>query len=83
MNNLPGLRYEPYMDARKDYLQKVNFQLSKFSGGMGAQRYMTNWEEVIRELNSESDFGQQLNKSLSGSDQFIKLAMLEPDLLKR
>ena len=28
MRNMPGLKQEPYMDARRDYLQRVEFQLS-------------------------------------------------------
>jgi hypothetical protein len=84
MNNLPGLHDEPYMDARKDYLQQVNFQLSRYaSDGQTFQKYMTTWEEVIRAVYNDSRFGQQLNKSLPGSDNFIKLAKMESDPVKR
>ena len=30
MNNVPGLRIEPYMDAPRDYIQKVMFQFSGY-----------------------------------------------------
>ncbi len=72
MRNIPGLRDEPYMDARKDYLQRVTFQLSAFNnGGFGRQKYMTSWDEVTRELNSSPAFGNQVGKSISGTEAFI------------
>lgn len=84
MNNLPGLGNEPYMDARKDYLQKVTFQLATYQqNGSSARKYMTNWDEVIRETYGEVAFGNQLNKSIPGTDDFIKLSKAEPDLYKR
>lgn len=71
MNNIPGLRDEPYMDARKDYLQRVTFQLSGYNSGFGRTKYMTSWDEVTKELGSNSYFGAQVGKSLSGTEPFI------------
>jgi hypothetical protein len=82
MKNIPGLRNEPYMDARKDYLQMVIFQLSGQNVGY-KKRYMTTWEEMIRELNSNPYFGNQLGKSLAGSDEFIKLVKMDTSLTSR
>jgi hypothetical protein len=82
MKNIPGLRNEPYMDSRKDYLQMVIFQLSGQNVGY-KKKYMTTWEEVIRELNSNPSFGNQLGKSLSGTDEFIKLVKLDPSETSR
>lgn len=79
LNNIPGLREEPYMDSRKDYLQRVDFQLSSYGGsGFGKRSYMNSWSEVIRELSSHPQFGVQLNKKLSGIDDFIKLTTPAP-----
>ena len=73
MKNVPGLGNEPYMDARKDYLQKVTFQLSGLGmGGSNKKKYTTSWEEVTRELMMEENFGAQLNKNIGGTDDFIK-----------
>jgi hypothetical protein len=73
MNNIPGLGDEPYMDARRDYLQKVIFQLSSYGrGGFGQSKYMTSWDEVTRELMNEPNFGGQLGKDISGTGDFIK-----------
>jgi hypothetical protein len=71
MNKIPGLRDEPYMDAEKDYLQKVKFQLSAYQSSFGRNRHMTNWEEVTRTLMTDKDFGLQLNKNISGSENTI------------
>lgn len=79
MKNIPGLRDEPYMDARKDYLQRATFQLAGYNnGGFGKQKYMTSWEEVIKELNSDPYFGTQIGKSISGTEDLMLLLKLVP-----
>ncbi len=45
MNNIAGLRDEPYMDARTNYVQKVTFQLAVYTGNGYRQKYMTSWAE--------------------------------------
>ncbi|OQP40883.1 hypothetical protein A4H97_14840 [Niastella yeongjuensis] len=65
MNNIAGLREEPFMDAEKDYLQHVEFQMSGYQGTFGGTtRYMTTWDEVTRELMTDASFGVQLNKNI-------------------
>lgn len=73
MNNIPGLDNEPYMDSRKDYLQKVIFQLSAYrrGDGFGGSKYMTSWNEVVRELNTHKSFGYVIGKTVPGTDEFI------------
>lgn len=78
MSNIPGLRDEPYMDARKDYLQRVTFQLSGYNTGFGRTKYMTSWDEVTKELNTASYFGAQIGKNTSGTEDLIKLIKLLP-----
>lgn len=84
MKDIPGLSQEPYMDAREDYIQKINFQITKFMGMVGAQKYMTSWNEVARELSGHMDFGAHLRSnipdemntflaSLSGKSDFDKM----------
>lgn len=70
MKNIPGLRDEPYMDARKDYLQRVIFQLSAYTGTF-TKKFTNTWPDMIRELNQHSNFGNQIGKNLSGSESFI------------
>jgi len=78
MKNIPGLGDEPYMDARKDYMQRIIFQLSNLSLGSNTSKYMTSWNEVTRELNASPDFGRQIDKSISGTEDFIKQVKLLP-----
>lgn len=80
MENIPGLKQEPYMDARRDYLQRVEFQLAGYIGAFDKKKYMTSWAEVIRELNNSPELAGQLNKNLDGTEDFIKLAKQLPPL---
>ncbi|MEP6673823.1 MAG: DUF3857 domain-containing protein [Ferruginibacter sp.] len=79
MKNIPGLNEEPYMDARNDYVQKVIFQLSGYNSdgtGFGRTKYMNSWDAVTNELINDENFGKQLGKNLSGTDDFIKQTKL-------
>jgi len=89
MSNIPGLRNEPYMDARKDYLQRVTFQLASYQRATGygysasastidKTKYNANWEQVIKEISLEKTIGGQINKNLDHADEFIK--SLKPGL---
>jgi hypothetical protein len=83
MENLPGLKEEAYMDALKDNLQHVTFQLSAFNEGMGKTKYINSWDEVPKELLTSPSFGSQLNKSLPETDAFIKQANTITDPVKK
>jgi hypothetical protein len=81
MNNVAGLRDEPYMDSERDYIQRVEFQLAGYRGRFGDKtKYMTTWNEVVRELIANPGFGRQLNKNLAGSAAFMNevKAMSDP-----
>ncbi len=72
MDNIPALNDEPYMDTRADYLQKVIFQLSGFHNrDNGKEKYMASWDDVIKNLQQDDDFGLQLNKKIAGSADLI------------
>jgi hypothetical protein len=75
MNNIAGLRDEPFMDAEKDYLQHVQFQLSGYQGTFGGTtKNMTTWDELTREIMANPSFGGQLNKNIPvGEDWMNKL----------
>ncbi|HEX6847084.1 MAG TPA: DUF3857 domain-containing protein [Chitinophagaceae bacterium] len=65
MNNIPALRVEPYMDAQRDYIQKVIFQLSGYSNAYGNKETVnTTWKSLAYELMSDKQFGAQLDKDL-------------------
>jgi len=73
MNNIPALIDEPYMEAREDYLQKVVFQLSGYhTRDDEEKKYMNSWDDVIKELLKDENFGSQLGKNVSGGSDFLK-----------
>jgi hypothetical protein len=81
MDSIAGLRDEPYMDAEKDYLQHVEFQLSGYQGTFGGTtKTRTTWDELNRELAFHEKFGVQLNKNIPvGTDWQNKIkAMSSP-----
>lgn len=81
MKHIAGLKKEPFMDARKDYIQKVIFQLSGYNGsGFDKKNYMTSWDEVNNELWNSEDFGVQLRKNVQAEDLFNSLrALITPE----
>jgi len=83
MNNIPGLRNEPYIDSRRDYLQKVVFQLSAYGkgNGFGGNKYMTSWDEVARELRVYDGFGSVIGKTIPGTDEFINSVKASPNAM--
>jgi hypothetical protein len=65
MNKVAGLRFEPYMDAPRDYLQQVQFQLAGIAGPNGyKQNVNTTWKSTAYDLMAEKGFGSQLDKNL-------------------
>jgi len=66
MNNLPGLRTEPYMGSVRDYLQKVEFELSAFANThLGVnENYNSSWKEVCKNLLEEEHFGGAIKKNV-------------------
>jgi hypothetical protein len=66
MNNIPGLKFEPYMDAVRDYLQKVEFQLSGYTTRNGGKtKYNQTWKDAAYELLDDKEFGGAIRKNLS------------------
>jgi hypothetical protein len=75
MNNIPGLKFEPYMDAVRDYLQKVEFQLSGYASRYGSViKYNQTWKDAANELLAHQDFGGAIRKNLSIPND-LKLAV--------
>jgi hypothetical protein len=78
MKNIPALEDEPFMDARRDYLQRVVFQVSGHgTGNFDRKNIVNTWDELIKERMASVNFGGQLNKDLSGTDEFIKRVKLD------
>ena len=82
MNNIPGLRLEPYMDAPQDYMQKVNFQFSGYINSFGDQKKVnTTWKELSISLATEEDLGGTLRKNIPANDDLSTLVVAESTAL--
>jgi len=79
MREVPSLTDEPFMDAREDYLQKVMFQITKYSTGYGAQNYMSNWNELTRELLDRQDFGRQIRLKIDECQDYVASLSGKPE----
>ena len=72
MRNLPGIRDEPFMGSPKDYMQRLEFQLSQLDYGNGQViNLRKSWGDVIKELMHDGDFGSQLDKKIRGTEDLI------------
>jgi len=72
MRNLPGIKDEPYMGSPKDYMQRLEFQLTQIY--YSEQRIVDislKWSDVLNDLKKAEDFGLQLEKTLPGAQAFI------------
>ena len=65
MRDLPSLKEEPFMGAARDYLQKIEFQLSSITvPGALTQNFRNTWPALTKELMDNPSFGMQLKKNL-------------------
>ena len=81
MRNIPGLHEEPYMEAAKDYLQKVEFQLANYTSRFGDKvNYITSWNDITKELMSEPYFGKVIDKKIPGTEALIAETIAIPSM---
>ena len=65
MKDIPALKDEPFMGAVRDYLQKIEFQLSGINiPGTWTRNFRNTWEALTKELMEHGSFGMQLKKNL-------------------
>jgi len=76
MRNLPGIRDEPFMGSPKDYMQRLEFQMTQiYYSESNIVDLSLKWEDVIKtQLNKEEDFGLQLEKTVSAAKSFVEEA---------
>ncbi len=94
LKNIPALRDEPYMSAAKDYLERVDFQLSQIDyGGGDIVDIRSTWPKLTENLLDDEDFGRQLRKNIPHTasldeslktvkDDYKKMALIH-DFVKR
>ena len=77
MHNLPGIKNEPFMGSAKDYVQRLEFQMTQiYYNENNIVDLSLKWEDVIKnQLNKEEDFGLQLEKTVSGAKLFMEEAI--------
>ena len=76
MHNLPGVKDEPFMGSAKDYMQRLEFQMTQiYYNDMNVVDLSVKWQDVIKNrLTNNDDFGLQLQKILMSSRSFIEEA---------
>jgi Domain of Unknown Function with PDB structure (DUF3857) len=75
MHNLPGIKDEPFMGSAKDYMQRLEFQLSQIDYGHNNIGDLSlKWSNVVEDLMNNNDFGLQLEKPVWAAEAFIEEA---------
>ncbi len=65
LENVPGLRKEPFMGATTDYLQRVVFRLKGVKYGDGEKEELSaTWPELSTGLLNNPDFGGEFSKKI-------------------
>ncbi len=67
MRNVPGLKIEPFSFGAKDYIQRVEFQLSKINHPSHYEEIRTTWPKIINELLENEDFGEAIKRNINGT----------------
>ena len=72
MSNLRGIREEPFMGSVKDYMQRIEFQISQIElANNQLVNLLKTWDNLSDELMKDPDFGMQLEKSVPESENII------------
>ncbi len=75
MRNLPGVKREPFMGAPKDYMQRLEFQLTQiYYNETRIIDVAVKWEDVIKDLRKSENFGEQLSKKVSQASGLVEEA---------
>jgi hypothetical protein len=63
LKNVPAFVDEGYITSISDYIIKIDFQLSGFTGLNGVKvQIMTTWPELVKDYLKNEDFGKYINK---------------------
>ena len=77
MTHIPAFKDENYITSIKDYVKKVDFQLSKIHYPTGGTKEIsTTWPKMVSELLKEDDFGKFLKKSGKLSSKLVDIKSL-------
>jgi len=77
MEKVQAFRDEQYISSINDYIIKLDFQLSKIHNTRGATtNVLTTWEDLVKSLTKNSDFGKYVNKSNKSAKKIFNLDSL-------
>lgn len=85
MRNLPGIKNEPFMGSARDYMQRLEFQMTQiyYDENRVVDLSLT-WKDVIKNsLKEDEDFGKQLNKNVPKSNALVNEARTIVDTEQR
>jgi hypothetical protein len=63
MKDVPALEEEPYITTIKDYVAKVEFEITGTKFGAVPKSFRTTWEELAKSLMESESWGRQLNRT--------------------
>lgn len=74
MRNLQGIKDEPFMGSPKDYMQRLEFQMTQLHyNDNRVVDISVKWSDVIKnQLVKDDDFGLQLNKAIPNARAFVE-----------
>jgi hypothetical protein len=60
INNIPALKEEVYTSSIRNYVKRLEFQLSEYREPIIPEKVMTTWPDMAQKLLQREDFGLQL-----------------------
>lgn len=78
MNNIPAFESEEYITSKDDYIQKIDFQFSRYWTLDGVQQdIMTTYPKLIRDFIGHQDYGKYIKKSEKAAKSLVENLSLE------
>lgn len=75
MSDLLPFRDDDFITSRKDFIKKIDFQLTKFTDLHGiSTKVVTTWNELSKELIQNSNFGKYISASEKNASQKMPIA---------
>jgi len=72
LKNVPAFVDEGYTTSISDYIIKIDFQLSGFTGLNGVKvEIMTTWLQLVKDYLKNEDFGKYVNKSEKSAEKML------------
>jgi hypothetical protein len=62
MKDIPALRFESYLTTPANYIDKIEFQLSKIYNGQESFDHTNSWKKATEELLHDEEFGEPLGE---------------------